>query len=335
MTNSGTKVTEFYLLASDGLRIVGEVENIGPGLTRDLVRHARRPARYFTACKPGMVGDGIRAPFAVTDSGADTAPRRATTAQLDQQATTPATPPTSGPDRAAGRRRPGVRRGVQGRRRRRGPRAVPARARSTGSAIEPVAESFGDLDPKIDLREADLEPGQKWTGWHRIEKDLWPARAKGYTPARRRPAARSYADDLLANTTTLDKRIRTMTFTADQIAQRLQGPARRGRRRARSPARRSTGRTPTCATSRPTSTAPGSASRACGRSCRSKNPPLDAADRTAVRRAAEAAGPAAASGPASCSTTSVDARPSVKQLSDAVNALAEPLSQLTGGRVSR
>ena len=26
------KVTEFYLLGEDGLRIVGEVENIGPGL---------------------------------------------------------------------------------------------------------------------------------------------------------------------------------------------------------------------------------------------------------------------------------------------------------------
>jgi iron uptake system component EfeO len=40
--------------------------------------------------------------------------------------------------------------------------------------IEPVAESFpDDLDPRIDLREADLEPGQKWTGFHRLEKDLW------------------------------------------------------------------------------------------------------------------------------------------------------------------
>ena len=30
-------MTEFYLLAEDGLRIVGEVENIGPGLNRALV----------------------------------------------------------------------------------------------------------------------------------------------------------------------------------------------------------------------------------------------------------------------------------------------------------
>lgn len=37
VTNAGAQVTEFYLLAEDGLRILGEVENIGPGLRRDLV----------------------------------------------------------------------------------------------------------------------------------------------------------------------------------------------------------------------------------------------------------------------------------------------------------
>ena len=42
-----------------------------------------------------------------------------------------------------------------------------------------MAESFGDLDPMMDAREADLEPGQKWTGWHRLEKDLWPRARRG------------------------------------------------------------------------------------------------------------------------------------------------------------
>ena len=46
-------------------------------------------------------------------------------------------------------------------------------ARTYWERIEPVAESFGDLDPAIDAREADLEEGQEWTGFHRIEKDLW------------------------------------------------------------------------------------------------------------------------------------------------------------------
>ena len=38
---------------------------------------------------------------------------------------------------------------------------------------EPIAESFGDLDPRIDNREADLEKGEAWTGFHAIEKILW------------------------------------------------------------------------------------------------------------------------------------------------------------------
>lgn len=38
---------------------------------------------------------------------------------------------------------------------------------------EPIAEAFGDLDPRIDNREADLEKDEKWTGFHPIEKILW------------------------------------------------------------------------------------------------------------------------------------------------------------------
>jgi iron uptake system component EfeO len=68
VSNGGTKVTEFYVYAEDGKRIVGEVENIGPGITRELVLKVT-PGNYITACKPGMAGDGIRAPFSVSDSG--------------------------------------------------------------------------------------------------------------------------------------------------------------------------------------------------------------------------------------------------------------------------
>ena len=38
--NTGNDVTEFYLYAEDGMRIVGEIENVGPGLSRDLVVRA-------------------------------------------------------------------------------------------------------------------------------------------------------------------------------------------------------------------------------------------------------------------------------------------------------
>src|SRR5688572_2125134 len=58
VTNGGTKVTEFYVYAQ-GDRVMGEVENIGPGLSRDL--HVELAAgTYQTACKPGMSGSGIR-----------------------------------------------------------------------------------------------------------------------------------------------------------------------------------------------------------------------------------------------------------------------------------
>jgi iron uptake system component EfeO len=65
VTNSGSKVNEFYVYA-EGDRIMGEVENVGPGLTRTFHVELARPGAYETACKPGMVGDGIRAAFTVT-----------------------------------------------------------------------------------------------------------------------------------------------------------------------------------------------------------------------------------------------------------------------------
>jgi iron uptake system component EfeO len=48
-----------------------------------------------------------------------------------------------------------------------------AKARVFYEAIEPIAESFGDLDPKIDARIGDVEDPATWSGFHRIEKALW------------------------------------------------------------------------------------------------------------------------------------------------------------------
>jgi len=219
VTNTGSKVTEFYLLAEDGQRIVSEVENIGPNLDREMTVSA--PAgKYFTACKPGMTGDGIRAEFTVTESkDAPTASANEEDAveeavehyedyvkdQADQLlAKTQQFVDLykAGDDDQA--------------------RALYPQARSHWERIETVAESFGDLDPKMDAREADLEPGQTWTGWHLLEKDLWPQRAEHYTPLTPQQRA-TYADDLLANTKTLDQRVQTMSFTVDQIANGSRG----------------------------------------------------------------------------------------------------------------
>jgi iron uptake system component EfeO len=47
-------------------------------------------------------------------------------------------------------------------------------SRTYWERVEPVAESFGDLDPQMDGREDDeRDPGVGFTGFHRLEKDLW------------------------------------------------------------------------------------------------------------------------------------------------------------------
>jgi iron uptake system component EfeO len=223
VTNTGSQVTEFYLLGDDGLRIVSEVENIGPDLNREMTVNA--PAgSYFTACKPGMEGEGIRAPFTVTES--DEAPEVTADEQqlIDQAVANYATYVQDQSDQLLTKTTQFVdlyKAGDDD-----GARTLYAQARTHWERIETVAESFGDLDPMMDAREADLEPGQEWTGWHRIEKDLWPQRAQetaqGYTPLTSAERA-SYADGLLANTQTLDGRVQELTYTVDQIANGSRG----------------------------------------------------------------------------------------------------------------
>ncbi|MCW5953990.1 MAG: cupredoxin domain-containing protein, partial [Propionibacteriaceae bacterium] len=66
ISNDGGRITEFYLLGSDGLRIVAEKENIAPGSSAEL-SVALQPGSYFTACKPGMRGANVgEAAFTVT-----------------------------------------------------------------------------------------------------------------------------------------------------------------------------------------------------------------------------------------------------------------------------
>jgi iron uptake system component EfeO len=220
VTNGGSKVTEFYLYGEDGKRIVGEVENIGPGITRELVLKVQ-PGNYITACKPGMAGEGIRSPFSVSDSGEDQQGTSGNDVELVEQANQKyseyveaqteqlvamtagfVVPYKAGKDDEA--------------------RALYPVARMPWERIETVAESFGDLDPKLDLREADLEPGQKWTGWHRIEKDLWPARAKNYEPLSKAQRV-AYSDDLVKNTAILHEWVPTLIFSTDEIANGSRG----------------------------------------------------------------------------------------------------------------
>jgi iron uptake system component EfeO len=219
VTNDGSEVTEFYLLDEDGQSIVGEVENIGPNLTRELVVSAAAGS-YVTACKPGMSGKGIRADFTVTPSDEKVETSADDEALVEEAEEHYGDYVQDQSDQLLAKTADFVRAYKDGDDDR--ARALYPDARTHWERIETVAESFGDLDPKMDAREADLEPGQKWTGWHRIEKDLWPQRAEGYTPLTTKQRA-LYADDLLANTRTLDERIGELHFTVDQIANGSRG----------------------------------------------------------------------------------------------------------------
>lgn len=196
VTNSTDQVTEFYLLGADGLRVVGEIENVTPGVKRNLTVQLQ-PGNYFTVCKPGMIGEGVgRTAFTVTDSGTSVelagnissqtrlAAKNYVAYVRDQVAQlVPANQKflaayLAGDDAKA--------------------RSLYASTRAYYERIEPVAESFGDLDPELDFREADVAEGAEWTGWHRIEKDLWPPAGVGYvalTPEQRT----YYADKLSTN----------------------------------------------------------------------------------------------------------------------------------------
>lgn len=210
--NEGTEVTEFYLLAEDGLRIVGEVENVGPGLSRDLVVIAPE-GDYFTACKPGMIGDGIRAAFAVSKTmegepvSADRAVLQDTAVSLySAYVKDQAQQLLEGTKEFAEAFASGDAENA---------RELYPRVRMHWERIEPVAESFGDLDPILDAREADLEKGDPFTGWHRAEKDLWaPASYTAMTQNERQ----TLADKMVADTTELNSRTQELTFTPDKLA---------------------------------------------------------------------------------------------------------------------
>ena len=211
VTNNGTKVTEFYVYG-EGERVMGEVENISPGLQRKLVVQLAEPGTYTTACKPGMIGDGIRNDFVVTGNAvavdtegkfaeAANSYKRYVNSQTD--ALIPATEAFVAAIKAGDIAKA---------------KSLYPTTRTYYERIEPVAESFpNDLDPRIDLREADLEPGQKWTGFHRLEKDLWVTGLQ--------PDTNAVADQLVADIKELNDGVKAPGWTIDstQIAGGAQG----------------------------------------------------------------------------------------------------------------
>ncbi|MBD0862119.1 peptidase M75 family protein [Gordonia sp. zg691] len=233
VTNSGNKVTEFYVYGNNN-RVLGEVENIGPGLSSNLTVEIVEPGTYTVACKPGMVGNGIRSEISVggerkekADVPADVTAAKAQYLEyvrnqlntLHSQVSEFVGNVKSGNLDAA--------------------RAQFGLARTPYERIEPVAESFPDLDPAVDMRWDDTEDGTlPFTGFHRIERFLWPPQpaeignAPGQiTPADAENAKKTdnaatiapVADQLLADVTTLRDEVNSPDFEFE-TASFVKGP---------------------------------------------------------------------------------------------------------------
>jgi iron uptake system component EfeO len=200
--NAGSKGTELYILRPNG-STVGERENIGPG-TKVKLTVELTAGDYVVRCRPGDIGDGIKTSIKVSGTAtavqADSRIKSAvegyrayvTTQSADSlaQAELLKTAIAAG-DLAKAKK-------------------IYAASRVGWESVEPVAEAFGDLDPEMDLREADLEAGQKWTGWHVIEKGLWAKKSTaGLNP---------YADGLVKNLQTLGSRVPTAQITGITMA---------------------------------------------------------------------------------------------------------------------
>ena len=156
-------VTEVELVADQ--RIVGERENLAPGF--DSTFSARLDGGSYEVFCPGAGSE--RTPFTVTGEAAaqsadltallDTATADYAT-YVDDQITFLVVPVKE----LAAALKAGDLAAAQ---------AAYIKARPFYERIEPVAESFPELDPAIDLRAGDVETGTAWTGFHPIEQGLF------------------------------------------------------------------------------------------------------------------------------------------------------------------
>ncbi|MEU3301016.1 iron uptake system protein EfeO [Streptomyces sp. NPDC006678] len=203
--NKGSKVTEVYILFPDD-RIVTERENIGPGTKASLTAEVKA-GDYEIACKPGMKGDGIRQQVKATGGNAakrspemdEAVAQYRTYVQQQADETLPKVKVFTDAVRAGD---------IEA------AKKAYADSRIGWERTEPVAESFGDIDPKVDLREdgvADLKPGEKWTGWHRLEKALWQDKKLG-------AEEKTFADTLDKDLADWVKRVGTAEITPTSMA---------------------------------------------------------------------------------------------------------------------
>ncbi|MGV1048115.1 MAG: iron uptake system protein EfeO [Solirubrobacterales bacterium] len=195
--NAGSgKVTELEIL--DGETILGEKENLTEGLSGSFALTLEE-GEYVLRCNGGDEEDGT-----LTVTGklkAETSPEvEAAIAKYREYL-------EENTDELTAKTKPFVAAVVAGNVAQ--AKALYPAARIPYERIEPVAESFGDLDPRIDARENDV-PASEFGGFHRIEKALWEeGTAKGMAPV---------AEQLLADVEELEAKVKTVDLQAVQIA---------------------------------------------------------------------------------------------------------------------
>ena len=162
---TGDKVSEAELLR--GETIIGEKENLTPGLSGTF--SLKIGAGDYTISCPDATTDSF--PLKVTGAATTTALDPAVSAKLDTAIAGYQTYVVGQADKlvpATTAFTAAVRAGDIAK-----AQNLFAPARAYYERIEPVAESFGDLDPQIDARVNDVDDPSTWTGFHRIEKALW------------------------------------------------------------------------------------------------------------------------------------------------------------------
>jgi high-affinity iron transporter len=200
VTGGGSgKVTEFEVF--EGTRILGEVENLTPGLTKSFSL-TLKPGDFVLSCTSGsqeptgkltVTGTATAAADAHPDTATAVASYRKYLVQQADQLVT-ATQAFAAAVKAGD---------VERAKELYGPARIPY------ERIEPVAEAFGNLDPSIDARAGDV-PKAEWTGFHPIEQALWVRNTtKGMA---------SNADGLIRDTKKLQQVVRTVDLEPAQIA---------------------------------------------------------------------------------------------------------------------
>jgi iron uptake system component EfeO len=200
--NDGADAVTEMELQQNG-RIVGEVENLTPGIFGSF-SITLQPGTYQTICPNGTTAS--KGDIVVTGDPAST-----TTAPEGSAAATAVSTYRTYVEQEAGQLVTATTAFVT---------AVKAgnvataktlfpSARTHYERIEPIAESFGNLDHEIDARANDV-PANEFTGFHRIEKQLWEAgNTTGMAPV---------AGELLVNVKKLQNLIPTVKLEPAQIA---------------------------------------------------------------------------------------------------------------------